>query len=62
MMQTKHWMIVAAMLVAIGTQFGGLEHGWRDATTPAFIGGLLMSMGTTIAALFVGAPKSKGEP
>ena len=54
--QTKHYAVLAAMLVALGTQLGGLEHGWTDATSPAFVGGLLMQIGTTLAALFVGAP------
>lgn len=56
-LETKHWAIVAAMLVAIGTQIGGLEHGWRDALAPGFIGGLIVQIGTTVAAIFVGAPQ-----
>lgn len=55
--QTKHWIIVAALLVAIGTQIGGMEHGWHDAMAPGFVGGLLIQIGTTLAALFVGAPQ-----
>lgn len=54
---TKHYAVLAAMLISLGTQLSGLEHGWADATSPAFIGGLLMQIGTTIAALFVGAPE-----
>lgn len=54
---TKHYMVIAAMLASIGTQLSGLEHGWQDATSPAFIGGLLLSLGTTVAAIFVGAPQ-----
>ena len=54
----KHYAILAAMLVALGTQLGGLEHGWHDAMTPAFIGGVLMQIGTMLAALFVGAPQT----
>lgn len=45
------------MLVAIGTQISGLEHGFRDALTPGFIGGLLVLIGTQLTSLFVGAPK-----
>ena len=55
--QPKHFAILAALLVAIGTQVGGMEHGWHDALTPAFIGGLCIQVGTTLAALFVGAPQ-----
>lgn len=54
--ETKHWIVIGAMFVALGTQLGSLEHGWADATSPAFIGGLIIQVGTTIAALFVGAP------
>lgn len=61
-LQTKHYVVFAAMLVALGTQLGGLEHGWADAATPSFIGGLLMQIGTTIAALFVGAPQKVYVP
>ncbi|HUR19851.1 MAG TPA: hypothetical protein VMZ90_03530 [Vicinamibacterales bacterium] len=57
--ETKHFVVLAAMLGAIGTQLGGLEHGWHDAMTPQFVGGLLASMGATVAALFVGAPEKK---
>lgn len=59
---TKHYVVLGAMLIAIGTQLSGLEHGWTDATAPAFIGGLLMQIGTTIGALFVGAPQKPYEP
>lgn len=61
-LETKHWAIVGALLVAIGTQLGGLEHGWHDAATPAFIGGVVVQIGTTIAAIFVGAPAKKDQP
>lgn len=58
--EAKHWAVIGALLVAIGTQIGGLEHGWHDACTPAFIGGLVVQIGTTIAALFVGSPTQNG--
>lgn len=58
-MQAKHWAVIAAMLVAIGTQVAGMQHGWHDALTPSFIGGLLIQIGTTVAAIFVGAPEKK---
>ena len=56
--EVKHFVILGALLVAVGTQLAGLEHGWKDAATPAFLGGLLMQVGTTIAAVFVGAPQN----
>ena len=46
------------MLIGIGTQLAGLTS-WGAAATPAFLGGLLISVGTTLAAIFVGAPKDK---
>lgn len=56
-LETKHLAVIAAMLIAFGTQLGGLEHGWHDALTPQFVSGTLISIGTTLAALFVGAPR-----
>lgn len=55
-MQTKHYAILAALLVTIGAQIGSLQHGWSDALTPAFVGSTLGVIGTTLAALFVGSP------
>ena len=52
----KHWAILGALLVAVGTQLGTAEHGWVDVLSPGFLGGLLLQTGTTIAALFVGSP------
>lgn len=54
---TKHFAILAALLVAVGTQLGGLQHGWADAVTPGFVGGLILQIGTTLAALFTDAPR-----
>lgn len=56
-LETKHWAVIAAMLIAVGTQIGGMEHGWHDALSPGFVSGLLIQVGTTLAALFVGAPQ-----
>ena len=54
--KTSHSMIISALLIALGTQLSGLEHGISDALTPAFIGGLLIQIGTTVGALLVGSP------
>lgn len=54
--EPKHMAVMAAMLIALGTQLAGLEHGWADAATPTFVGGLIIQVGTTLAAIFVGAP------
>ena len=54
--KTSHTMIIGALLVALGTQLAGLEHGFQDALTPAFIGGLLVQIGTTVGAMLIGSP------
>lgn len=56
-LETKHFAVIAAMLVGIGTQLAGAQHGWTDVMSPAFIGGMIVQMGTTVAAIFVGAPR-----
>ena len=53
---TKHFAVLAALLIAIGTQLGSAEHGWADVSSPGFVGGLMLQVGTTIGALFVGSP------
>lgn len=58
---TKHWAVVGAMLIAIGTQLSGLQS-FHDALTPAFIGGFLLMVGTNVATLFLGAPVKPYEP
>lgn len=55
--ETKHWAVIAGMLIAVGTQIGGLEHGWHDALSPGFIGGLAIQLGTVLTAIYVGAPQ-----
>ena len=55
-LQTKHYVVVAAFLVSLGPQLGGLAHGWHDALTPSFIGGLVAQVGAIIAAVIVGSP------
>lgn len=54
---TKHWLVLAGMLVSLGAQLGGVEHGWTDVFTPGFIGGVIGMIGTTLAALFMDAPR-----
>ena len=58
-MTSKHYAILAAFLTAVAIQIGGLEHGWHDATTPQFVSGLLLQLGTTVGALFMPAPAQK---
>ena len=58
-LQMKHYAVLAAFLVSLGPQLGGLQHGWHDALTPTFIGGLVAQIGTIIAAVTVGSPFSR---
>ena len=60
--EAKHYAILGAMIVALGTQLAGVEHGWADVTHPTFIGGVLIQVGTTVAALYVGAPTKPFDP
>ena len=55
-LQMKHYAVLAAFLVSLGPQLGGLPNGWRDALTPTFIGGLIAQAGAIIAAVIVGSP------
>lgn len=60
-LEPKHWAVIAAMLAALGTQLGGMQHGWHDALTPSFVSGILIQIGTTIGAIFVGAPRKEWD-
>jgi len=60
-LEAKHYAVLGAFLIAVGTQLAGLEHGWHDAATPAFVGGLLIQAGTTVAAVFIRSPSQKKE-
>ena len=57
-MAGKHWMILGALLVSLGTTVSGIEH-YEELYSPQIVGGLLMQIGTTIGALLVGSPLSR---
>lgn len=57
-MQTKHYLILLTLIGAIGAQITGLDHGWRDAITPAFVGPTLVLVASNLAALFTDAPRA----
>jgi hypothetical protein len=63
--ETKHTVVLAALLVTTGTQVATLPD-WTPASRPQFIGQLLLQIGTTLGALFVGSPterrRAAGEP
>lgn len=54
--EPKHYALAGALLIAIGMQLTGVQHGWQDVLTPGFLGGLIVQVGTTIAAIFTNAP------
>lgn len=56
-LHTKHYALIGGLLIAIGLQLSGVQHGWRDVASPGFIGGLIVQIGTTLAAIFTGAPQ-----
>lgn len=47
----SHWAVIAAQLVTFATMIGGLQHGWHDLFTPAFVSAFLLQVGTLIFAL-----------
>lgn len=56
-LERKHWLVIAALLTGLATQLSALEHGWIEAATPRFIGGLLLQVVTAVTAIYVGAPR-----
>lgn len=58
--ETKHYAVIGGLLIALGTQCAGVGS-WHDMTTPTFVGGCLIQIGTTVAALFVGSPTANKE-
>ena len=59
-LERKHWVVLAAFLTALATQFSSIEHGWIEAMTPRFVGGVLLQIATVLTALYVGPPR-KGK-
>lgn len=49
-MHPAHWIALGMFLTGIATQIAGLQHGWHDATTPAFVSGVIMNAGSIIVA------------
>lgn len=60
-LQTKHYLLLGAMLVAIGTQISGLPS-WQAATSPLFLGGMIIQVGLTFGSLFVEKPQKQYTP
>lgn len=57
-MRGKHFALLGAFLVALGAQLAGLEHGWRDAVTPGFVGGALGQLGLLVTAMYAERPNA----
>jgi hypothetical protein len=57
-MEGKHWTLLAMILGGLGTALAGLTHGWIDATTPTFWGGLLVMASGAILAVFTAKPNA----
>lgn len=60
-METKHWAVLIGLITTIGVETSGLQHGWHDAATPQFVGGLILQIATTLGAVFVSAPTKKSD-
>ncbi len=56
--QTKHSMIVGALLVTLGLHLKNLQT-WADVLTVGSLGEFLFQVGVTIGALLVGSPVAR---
>lgn len=54
---TKHYVVIGGAIVALGMQLSGLQHGFHDALTPTFIGGLLVQIGKDFLNFYIDAPR-----
>ncbi len=54
-LEPKHWALIAAYLVSLGTVIGGFDH-WGDLGKPQVVSGLVMQFATMLGAIFAGAP------
>jgi hypothetical protein len=48
--------LLVGFLGVAGVQIGTLEHGWREAMTPQFIGGFLAQLAIVLRAMFTEKP------
>lgn len=60
-LEPKHYMLLSGFIGALAIQIGGLQHGWHDAVSPAFVAGLLLQISTMLGALYAGAPGATGQ-
>lgn len=56
-METKHWLLLVGIIGGFGTAIIALPN-WEALATPAVVGGLLVSLSSSIGAVFVGKPES----
>lgn len=50
-MTKGHAAVLSTLLIAIALQLGSIQH-WHEVKSPAFIAGLLLSVGSAIGALY----------
>ncbi len=55
-MNREHLLLLAGFLGAVGVQLATLEHGWREAMTPPFVGALLAQFGIVLKAIYSDRP------
>jgi len=54
-MKTKHWLVLLAALGALGIMISSLGD-WREALTPAFVGGAILQIVTHVIAMLTEKP------
>lgn len=57
-MTSKHWAAIGLFLAGAAATMSSL-HSWSEATSPAFVAGLLAQAGSAIVALFADKPGSR---
>ena len=57
----KHKAVIGGEVVALGLMLGGLAHGWHDALTPMFVGGLLVRWGAAWLGLDADSIRNRRE-
>lgn len=55
-LQTRHWMLLAGLMAAIGVQLAGLKT-WAEAASPLFVGGLFGQVAVVITSIFTERPR-----
>jgi hypothetical protein len=59
-MRQEQFMLLAAFMGAVAIQLTGLEH-WADATSPAWVGGLVAQVAILLRAFYTPKPGGADE-